>query len=65
MVRKALRAGVADVKVIRGAEVGSDHYLVLMKLKLKIRKQREPEKKSIEQKLFALVYFNTVELAQY
>ena len=50
VVRKALRAGVADVKVIRGAEVGSDHYLVLMKLKLKIRKQRKPEK-SIQQKL--------------
>ena len=50
VVRKALRVGVADVKVIRGAEVGSDHYLVLMKLKLKIRKQRKPEK-SIKQKL--------------
>ena len=34
MVKKALRTGVADVKVIRGAEVGSDHYLVLMKLKV-------------------------------
>ena len=34
VVKKALRTGVADVKVIRGAEVGGDHYLVLMKLKV-------------------------------
>ena len=34
-VRKALRQTVADVKVIRGAEAGSDHYLVLMKVDLR------------------------------
>lgn len=38
----SLRAGVADVKAIRGAEVSSDHYLVLMKLDLKLRKLRKP-----------------------
>ena len=37
VARKSLRAGVADFRVIRGA-VG-DHYLVLMKLNLKLRKQ--------------------------
>ena len=42
VVKKALRAGVIDVKVIRGVEVGSDHYLVLMKLNLNLRKQRKP-----------------------
>ena len=42
MVKKALRAGVIDVKVIRGVEVGSDHYLVPMKLSLNLRKQRKP-----------------------
>ena len=50
MVRKSLRAGVVDVKVIRGADVGSDHYLVLMKLNLKLRKQRKPVE-STKQKL--------------
>ena len=34
-VRKALRQTVVDVKVIRGAEAGSDHYLVLMKVNLR------------------------------
>ena len=34
-VRKALRPAVADVKVIRGAGAGSDHYLVLMKVNLR------------------------------
>ena len=34
-VRKDLRPAVADVKVIRGAEAGSDHHLVLMKVNLR------------------------------
>ena len=41
IVKKALRPGVADVKVIRGAELDSDHYLVLMKVSLKPRKPRK------------------------
>ena len=40
MVRRALRPGVADVRVIRGAEVGSDHHLVLMKVRLKVQRQK-------------------------
>lgn len=31
---RELRPGVADVKVIRGVELGSDHYLVLLKVRL-------------------------------
>ena len=37
--KKALRSGVADVKVTRRAELEIDHYLVLMKVSLKLRKQ--------------------------
>ena len=40
IVRRALRPGVADVRVIRGAEVGSDHHLVLMKVRLKVQRQK-------------------------
>ena len=40
MVRRALRPGVADARVIRGAEVGSDHHLVLIKVRLKVQKQK-------------------------
>lgn len=36
IVRKALRPGVADVRVVIGAEVGSDHHLVLMKVRLNV-----------------------------
>ena len=40
-VRKSLRPAVADVKVIRGAEAGSDHYLVLMKANLRWGQQKK------------------------
>ena len=31
LVRKDIKARVHDVKVVRGAELGSDHHLILMK----------------------------------
>ena len=40
-VRKALRQTVADVKVIRGAEAGSDHYLVLMKMNVRWTRRKK------------------------
>ena len=39
--RKALRQTVADVKVIRGAEAGSNHYLVLMKVNLRWTRRKK------------------------
>ena len=40
LVRKNIWPLVCDVKVVRGAEIGSDHYLVLMKMR-KWRKAEE------------------------
>ena len=37
---KEARKHVTDVKVVRGAEIGSDHYLVVMKIKLLKRMKR-------------------------
>ena len=42
IVRRALRPGVVDVRVVRSAEAGSDHHLVLMKLKVQ-RPKRHTE----------------------
>lgn len=36
MTRKEARKQIVDVKVVRGAKIGSYHYLVLMKVKLRI-----------------------------
>ena len=41
LVGKEARKQVIDVKAVRGAEIGSDHYLVLMKIKLKVRRMKE------------------------
>ena len=34
---------MVDVKAVRGAKARSDHYLVLMKVSLKLRKPKNPE----------------------
>ena len=42
-----MRKDVNDMRVIRGAEIGSDHHLVLMKMKVRGREQtKKTEKKS-------------------
>ena len=39
LVRADLRKDVNDVRVVHGAEIGSDHHLMLMKMKVRGRKQ--------------------------
>ena len=34
LMRKQMKRNVNDVKVVRGAEIGSDHHLVLMEVRL-------------------------------
>ena len=36
-----VRKQVVDVKAVRSAEIGSDHYLVLMKVKLKSQVRKD------------------------
>ena len=36
LVRNEMKRNVNNVKVVRGAEIGSDHHLVLMKVRLHI-----------------------------
>ena len=38
------RKQVVDVKVVRGAKIGSDHYLILMKLKLKSQVRKNSDR---------------------
>ena len=40
LVRKDMKGQLRDVKVVRGAEIGSDHYLVLMVIKLKVKVEK-------------------------
>ena len=49
--RKEARKQVIDVKAVRGAEIGSDHYLVLMKIKLKVRKVKKSRQGGVRQQI--------------
>ena len=40
VVRKDMKRQLKDVKVVRGAEIGSDHYLVLMVIKLELKVEK-------------------------
>ena len=40
VVRKDMKRQLKDVKVARGAEIGSDHYLVLMVIKLELKVEK-------------------------
>ena len=48
LVRGDLRKEVHDVRVIRGAEIGSDHHLVLMKVKIGGRRKMKRRESSCQ-----------------
>ena len=44
-----VRKQVVDVKAVRGAEIGSNHYLVLMKVKLKSQVRKKNSGRQVNQ----------------
>ena len=40
LVRKDMKKQLRDVKVVRGTEIGSDHYLMLMVIKLELKVEK-------------------------
>lgn len=44
LVGKEARREVIDVKTVQGAEIGSDHYQILLKVKLKARRRTGRER---------------------
>ncbi|XP_062597006.1 craniofacial development protein 2-like [Saccostrea cucullata] len=46
LINKRWRGTLQDVRALRGADVGSDHTLVLVKLKLKLEKIKKGEQRS-------------------
>ena len=51
LVGKEARKQVIDVKAVRGAEIGSDHYLVLMKIKLKVKRVKKSRQQGVRQQI--------------
>ena len=50
LIRKNARKQVADVKVLRGAEICNDHYLLPMK-KLKMQRRQMTTKRGLGQRI--------------
>ena len=46
LVRRETKTRVHDVKAVRGAEIGSDHHLVLMKLSMRSKGKRKDRVKN-------------------
>ena len=40
-LRRSFRRSLEDVRVLRGADVGSDHHLLIAKVKIKLKKHRK------------------------
>ena len=51
LIGKEARKKVANVKVVRGVEIGSDHYLVLMKVKLKLQRGQKTTERQPSQRI--------------
>ena len=51
LIRKGDRKQVLDVKAVRGAEIGSDHYLVLMKIKLMMERRVRGRDRRVKQQI--------------
>ena len=44
MINGKYKGSIIDTKVYRGADIGSDHYMVISKRKLKLQKPTEKQK---------------------
>ena len=51
LIGKEARKQIIDVKIVRGAGIGRDHYLVLLKVKLRMRKWKKTAVGGIRQQI--------------
>ena len=51
LIGKEYRKQVVDVKAVRGAELGSDHYLVLLKIKMKVERRARGMDRRLRQQI--------------
>ena len=52
LMKRRLISSILDTRVYRGADIGSDHRLVISKVKLKLKKKTPNRKKKIDQDLY-------------